>query len=97
MNRRGELGVGVGDVQGIAASANIPLGMICVKSFQRCLTHNLHMIIQGLDGGNQGRLSSIHGHHSENSCDFFLKTSANTFKLYFLPTYQSSWVVEVMK
>ena len=30
-------------------------------------------------------------------CDFFLKTSANTLKLYFLPTYPSSWVVEVMK
>ena len=30
-------------------------------------------------------------------CDFFLKTSANTLKLYFLPTYRSSWVVEVMK
>lgn len=55
------------------------------------------MIIQGLDGGDHGRLSSIHGHHPENLCDFFLKTSANMFKLYFLPTYQSSWVAEVMK
>lgn len=31
--RAGVEGAGVGDVQGTAASANIPLGMICVKSF----------------------------------------------------------------
>lgn len=55
------------------------------------------MTVQVLDTRYQGRFSLIPGQNPKNLYDYFFKTSAKSFKLYVLPNYQSSQVVEVMK